>query len=116
MFTGIVQLGRIKHIHSDNAHSTHVIIAAPAFADTLGQSIAINGVCLTVTSFSIEDFCVTLSPETMRITNAASWKVGDNVNIEKALTLNTRLDGHLVSGHVDGLTRLVAITPHGKNS
>lgn len=117
MFTGIVQSGTLKTIQMDAAAQTlHLMIAAPKYADTLGQSIAINGVCLTVTAFSESDFSVSISPETLRVTNAASWRAGDVVNLEKALTLNTRLDGHLVSGHVDGLARIIAIIPHGNNS
>lgn len=117
MFTGIVQSATLHAVQMDDAAQTlQIMIAAPKYADTLGQSIAINGVCLTVTAFSESDFSASLSPETLRVTNAASWRAGDRVNLEKALTLNTRLDGHLVSGHVDGLARIISITAHGSNN
>lgn len=116
MFTGIVQPGSISDIdHDAKTQCLNVLITAPGFADTLGQSIAVNGICLTVTAFSDSDFSVTLSPETLQVTNASSWRKGDHVNLERALRIGDRLDGHLVSGHVDGLAELTAIIPHGKN-
>lgn len=117
MFTGIVRLGSITSIvHDAGQHATHMVIAAPQVATALGQSIAINGICLTVTAFSAADFSVTLSPETMRVTTAGSWQVGDSVNIEPALLLGDRMDGHIVSGHVDGVGRITAIAQQGSSS
>ncbi len=117
MFTGIVQLAHIARIVTDaQASNTHITITAPNVADTIGQSIAVNGICLTVTAFTANDFTVTLSPETLRCTNAHTWAEGDGVNIESALTLSSRMDGHMVSGHVDGVARIISITPHGANS
>lgn len=117
MFTGIVRLATIRSIVHDAASAnTHIVIAAANVATALGQSIAINGICLTVTQFDDASFSVSLSPETMRVTNAATWCEGDSVNIEPALLLGDRMDGHIVSGHVDGVARIASIIPHGKNA
>lgn len=117
MFTGIVRLATIRSIVHDAASAnTHIVIAAPGVATALGQSIAINGICLTVTQFDDASFSVSLSPETMRVTTAGTWRESDSVNIEPALLLGDRMDGHIVSGHVDGVARIASIIPHGTNA
>ena len=75
-----------------------------------GDSIACNGACLTVTEVHKDGFSTVLSDETLRCT-APRWNVGDTLHLEQAARLGDRLDGHLVSGHVDGLARITAITP-----
>lgn len=70
---------------------------------TAGDSITVNGVCLTVTSKTKKEFMVDVSPETMSVTQLGSLKVGDAVNLERAMRIGSRLGGHLVSGHIDGV-------------
>jgi riboflavin synthase len=79
----------------------------------LGASIAVNGTCLTVTSFDANSFSVDIAPETQRRTTLGSLKKGDYVNLERALGLGGELGGHLVQGHVDGTGELVSTRPEG---
>ncbi|PRX33524.1 riboflavin synthase alpha chain [Orenia metallireducens] len=105
MFTGIVEeLGKVKRIQRGSKSIVLVIEAAKVLEDVkLGDSIATNGVCLTVTSFTEKEFTVDVMPETMRHSSLGDLKVGSEVNLERALRLGDRLGGHLVSGHIDGL-------------
>ena len=73
----------------------------------LGDSIATNGVCLTVVDLPGDGYWADVSAETLDVTSVKSWKTGDRVNLEKALTPQTRLGGHIVSGHVDGIGEVV---------
>ncbi len=79
----------------------------------LGESIAVNGVCLTVTARSPRRFTVDVSPETLRRSTLGSVAIGTRMNLERALRLTDRLGGHLVQGHVDGVGRLATIRPQG---
>jgi riboflavin synthase len=79
----------------------------------LGDSIAVNGVCLTVVQQSGDEFTVDVMAETLAKTNLGNLKSGNRVNLERALQLKTRLGGHLVSGHVDGVGHIRGITPWG---
>lgn len=104
MFTGLIQtIGEITAIRSRGS-GTEVIIATPDFAGqlALGESIAVDGCCLTVESVEGAEFSLFASPETMAKTTLGDREVGDGVNLERALALGDRLGGHLVSGHVDG--------------
>lgn len=103
MFTGIIEeIGKIKSVQRKAKSSSLVISAVKVLEDTqIGDSIATNGVCLTVTSKSAHEFTVDVMAETMRSSNLHQLKAMDEVNLERALTLNTRLGGHMVSGHVD---------------
>lgn len=74
------------------------------------QSIAHNGVCLTVTSIDGDDYTVTAIDETLRLTNLGDLKIGEEVNFERCIRLSDRLDGHIVQGHVDGWAKVVKIT------
>ena len=107
MFTGIIEeLGVIT------AHSAgKLALRAPKVAQgvALGDSVATNGICLTVTAIESDRFWVDYSSTTREVTTIGSWRVGDRVNLERALTLGSRLGGHLVAGHVDGIGRIVAI-------
>lgn len=107
MFTGIVEeLGTIA------AHSSgKLCLRAPMIAQgvALGDSVATNGICLTVTKIEPDRFWVDYSSTTREVTTIGSWRVGDVVNLERALTLGSRLGGHLVAGHVDGIGRIVAL-------
>ncbi len=106
MFTGIIQaVGKIAAIEIQGIDARLRIDAAPLdMSDVrLGDSIAVNGVCLTVIEYSAHGFSVDVSAETLRLTTLGALGAGMRVNLEKALTLSSRLGGHLVSGHVDGV-------------
>ena len=107
MFTGIVEeVGRVQSIGSGVLQ----IGACEVLKDVrLGDSIAVNGICLTVTGFDRSSFRADVMPETIRRTSLAELKNGSPVNLERALTLSSRLGGHIVSGHIDGMGRIVSL-------
>lgn len=108
LFTGIVEeIGHVKSI-THGAKSVTLEIAASVVMEgtQVGDSICTNGVCLTVTRMSPGGFMADVMPETVRRTSLAELKVGSEVNLERALTLETRLGGHIVSGHIDGTGRI----------
>ena len=109
MFTGIIEeIGTIRGIKRGNRSVVLEVQAKKVLEDLhVGDSIATNGVCLTVISFANGSFCADVMPETMQRSNLGELHVGDRVNLERALTLNGRLGGHIVSGHVDGLGKIV---------
>lgn len=109
MFTGIIEeIGTIKGIKRGNRSVVLEVKAKKVLEDLkVGDSIATNGVCLTVTSFSGGSFCADVMPETMQRSNLGGLHAGDPVNLERALSLNGRLGGHIVSGHVDGMGKIV---------
>lgn len=113
MFTGIIQaLGKISRIDC-GADSARIEIAAGGLdlGDvSLGDSIAVSGPCLTVVEFDKNSFAVDVSTETLERTTLGGKRVGTPVNLEKALRLSDRLGGHLVSGHVDGVGRVIERT------
>jgi riboflavin synthase len=116
MFTGLIHdLGMIAETNPlrDEGLALKIIIEKPFLMKNLvlGESIAIDGVCLTVTSFDEAGFTVLVSPET--ITKTKGFHEGRAVNLERALQVGDRLGGHLVSGHVDGVGRVEAITTIG---
>ena len=104
MFTGIVEeLGVIKTIKNEPKSMQLTIESKKVIEDIhLGDSIAINGVCLTVISFSTKQFTVDVMPETVKATNIHALQTGQVVNLERAMPANGRFGGHFVSGHVDG--------------
>lgn len=108
MFTGIVEeLGVLEAVKRDSANMKVTFQAQKVLEDVqLGDSIAVNGVCLTVTRFSANNFTVDVMPETFRKTSLGQLQIGDKVNLERALTLQTRLGGHIVSGHIDGTGKI----------
>jgi len=110
MFTGIVQsLGSIERIDHEGGDISLVINTGEVDVTDgdLGDSIAVNGVCLTAVSYATGQFVADVSTETLNKTSLGDLKQRSPVNLEKALTLNTALGGHLVSGHVDGLASVV---------
>lgn len=116
MFTGIIEaLGKVESLRPEGGdHRLRVRSEALDFSDVrIGDSIAVNGVCLTVTVFSAPWFEADVSGETLRLTTLGRLHRGSPVNLEKALTPRTRLGGHLVSGHVDGMGRLLGSEPEG---
>lgn len=113
MFTGIVEeRGRVKGC-SPPVLTLHARITLDE--GRVGDSIAVNGACLTITSLQGDCFSVGVSPETLRRTNLGGLKPGDFVNLERALAYGGRLGGHLVQGHVDGTGRVVSIKPEGES-
>ena len=103
MFTGIIEeIGKIKSFKKDSNGATIEVDCSLVLEDTkLGDSIAINGVCQTVIELTPNSFKARVSDETLKVTTFENLKSGDIVNLERALTLNSRLGGHIVSGHVD---------------
>ncbi|NCD07925.1 MAG: riboflavin synthase [Negativicutes bacterium] len=109
MFTGLVaELGTIKTMKR-GAKSYQLTIEADKLAKTLkiGESIAVNGACLTVVAFTEKDFTVDVMPETVRMSTISSYKSGERVNLEKTLRLQDGLDGHIVSGHIEGIGQII---------
>ena len=102
MFTGIIEtLGEIKALHKDGGN-VHITIASTVTDELkIDQSVAHNGVCLTVIAIDKNEYTVTAIQETIDKTNLSDWKTGDFVNLERAMKLGDRLDGHIVQGHVD---------------
>lgn len=105
MFTGIVEeTGTVENLGQGGGGYRLRVRARKVTEDVkLGDSIAVNGVCLTVTAFDANSFSVGLSPETLRRTNLGEMKPGDRVNLERALRPSDRMGGHYVQGHVDGV-------------
>ncbi|MBP8172848.1 MAG: riboflavin synthase [Aeromonadaceae bacterium] len=117
MFTGIIEaVGTILSMQSKGQDiSLRIQSGKLDLADVkLGDSIATNGVCLTVVALPGDGYVADLSVETLKRSSFADARVGQKVNLEKALMPTSRLGGHLVSGHVDGVGSVVAITPQGR--
>lgn len=115
MFTGIIQeIGKLKRIENKQ-NGVRLWIQAPKMKgiSQMGDSIATNGVCLTISAFSDQGFCADVMPETMRRTAFAALKPGASLNLEPALRLQDRLGGHLVSGHVDSIGKILTMRPEG---
>lgn len=118
MFTGIIQtVGRVARLEPRGSDVRLAVDTAGLdLADVQpGDSIAVSGVCLTAVALEPHGFAADVSNETLSLTTLGKLKAGDPVNLEKALRLADRLGGHLVSGHVDGLGKVVAITPDGRS-
>lgn len=116
MFTGIIEtVGHIDAIHPQAAgRRVHVQSGALDLTGVrAGDSIAVSGVCLTVSELTVDGFWADVSRETLEHTTLAGLVTGACVNLEKALVLGARLGGHLVSGHVDGVGRLIDCSPDG---
>ena len=119
MFTGIItDVGKVRHL--ENRGDTHIVI--DTHYDTskieIGASIACAGCCLTVVDKGPSEdpwFAVTVSAETHSKTTLGDWKVGDAVNLERSLRVGDELGGHIVTGHVDGVARVLSISPEGES-
>ena len=115
MFTGIVEeLGTVKSLKRTSSESRLVISASKIMADMhIGDSIAVNGVCLTVVLFSEGEFTVDVMNETFMRSSLGSLRIGDEVNLERAMAANGRFGGHIVSGHIDGTGKIKACFDDG---
>lgn len=113
MFTGIIEeVGQIAGIKRQGDFAVLTINGAKVLTDAqLGDSIAVNGVCLTVTEFSPSHFCADVMAETLHRTSLGELRVGSPVNLERAMAANGRFGGHIVSGHIDGIGEIASITP-----
>ena len=112
MFTGIIEeIGRVQHITSGQ---TEIQVEKILEETKIGDSISVNGVCLTVTKLSDKSFCADISPETMRVTALGCLKAGDYVNLERAMALSGRFGGHIVTGHTDGRGKFTGIKHTGE--
>mgnify|MGYP001082771630 CR=1 FL=1 len=119
MFTGIIQAkGSIQEVHSsDDGVILKINSNTLDLSDSkIGDSIAVNGVCLTVTQMSNEWFTADVSNETINCTTFSDLSQGESVNLEKSLRLNQGIDGHLVSGHVDGVGKVQSINKDGDST
>ncbi|MCA0958731.1 riboflavin synthase [Muricauda ruestringensis] len=102
MFTGIIEtLGKVEKIEKDGGNLDITVRAEITSELKIDQSVSHNGVCLTVVSLGGDNYTVTAIEETLSKTNLGELKVGDEVNLERAMVLGARLDGHIVQGHVD---------------
>lgn len=110
MFTGIVEeVGRVRRVTAGGRAGELSIRCAQVLEGTkLGDSIAVNGVCLTVTALLPDGFTADVMPETLRRSGLGTLRPGDGVNLERAMPADGRFGGHIVSGHIDGLGRITA--------
>jgi riboflavin synthase len=115
VFTGIVEeLGTVEALDRHKSGARLSIACAQVLSDLpLGESISVNGVCLTVVDLRSAGFSADLAPETLERTNLGDLRLGDRVNLERSVSLSTRLSGHLVQGHVDGTGTLEALRELG---
>lgn len=110
MFTGIIEeIGIVSAIQKEEGNIHFTIESQLSAALKIDQSVAHNGCCLTVVELTEGKHTVTAIHETLAKTNLSDWKVGSKINLERCMSLNGRLDGHIVQGHVDGLARCVSI-------
>jgi riboflavin synthase len=115
VFTGIVEeVGELRSLRVGERSAVLDVTAAVVTHElAVGDSVLTDGVCLTVTSLRTGGFTADVMPETVRRTTLADRRPGDRLNLERALTLRSRLGGHLVSGHIDGVGQVVSVTPEG---
>ena len=119
MFTGIIQAkGNIKEIRISNKGAVFALNSnSLELSDvSIGDSIAVNGVCLTITQLDKNSFSADVSQETLNCTTFSQLKKDQNINLEKSLRLNQGIDGHLVSGHVDGVGEVVSLQKEGEST
>lgn len=109
----IEAVGRVRDV-DELPGARRIAIETPLAAELgLGDSIAVNGVCLTVVAQSATGFAADVSPETLRVTTLGDWRVGRRVNLERPMRADDRLGGHFVLGHVDAVTELTAVRAEG---
>ncbi len=117
MFTGLVQaLGTVRRVEPDGAGGLTLTVAEPGIAPRVevGESVAVNGACLTALTPTATDFTFQCGPETLAKTTLGDLRAGDRVNLERALRVGDALGGHFVSGHVDGVGRIASREASGE--
>ena len=116
MFTGLIaELGRITAVEKGESSAVFTIAAPQLISQiALGDSVAVNGVCLTATSIAGDAFTADVMVQTLAVTSLSQLSVGSPVNLELAALLNARMGGHMVQGHVDGIATVVGLTPGEK--
>lgn len=115
MFTGIVEeKGTVKYINLAGVSGSIAVKASKVLQGTkIGDSIAVNGVCLTAVSLQPDGFTADVMAETLRRTSLGQCQPGDHVNLERAMAADGRFGGHIVAGHIDGTGTVRAVTPEG---
>lgn len=118
MFSGIVETtGRIKKIENQSENKNFMIASNQLLDDLkIGDSISVNGVCLTVTDCKENNFHVSAVPETLRLTNLGELKEESEVNLERSIKADSRIGGHFVQGHVSGIGQIREIQKEGENA
>ena len=116
MFTGLIgELGSITAIEKSESSAVFTINAPKLIGEiAVGDSVAVNGVCLTATAISGTTFCADVMIQTLSLTSLSGLNLASSVNLELAAQLNSRLGGHMVQGHVDGVASVVGLTPGDK--
>jgi riboflavin synthase len=116
MFTGLIgELGSITAIEKGESSAVFIINAPKLIGEiAVGDSVAVNGVCLTATAISGTTFTADVMVQTLSLTSLGQLSVASTVNLELAAQLNSRLGGHMVQGHVDGVAKVVGLTPGDK--
>lgn len=114
MFTGIItDIGTVTRVERKGDMRARIATGYDTATIEMGASIASDGVCLTVTDIGPDWYDVFISSETLDKTNLGDWAEGQRINLERALKVGDELGGHIVSGHVDGVAEVVAVTPEG---
>ncbi|MCD7959398.1 MAG: riboflavin synthase [Ruminococcus sp.] len=115
MFTGIIEeVGTVRHITQTPKKCALTLCAKKVLEETkIGDSIAVNGVCLTVTQLENDSFTADVMPETLRRSSLGQLKVNSPVNLERAMAANGRFGGHIVTGHIDGTGKILSMQPEG---
>ncbi len=114
MFTGLIQdIGAIVSIRREGNYATLAIRSCLANQMSIGDSISVNGVCLTTMRIEHGVFYVDVVPQSMRMTTLGSLRISEKVNLEQAMQAHSRFDGHVVSGHIDGTGRIAGLRKEG---
>jgi len=116
MFTGIVEeVGTVEHISSTGTAPLHIRCKTVLEGTGLGDSIAVNGVCLTVSGLASDGFTADVQPVTRRLSNLGTLRAGDSVNLERSIGPAGRFGGHYVQGHIDGTAAIVGVERDGQS-
>lgn len=116
MFTGIIEkIGTIEHVDLANDQLVLTVKSDLASELKVDQSLAHNGICLTITDIKNDTFKVCAVKETMDKTTIGNWQTGETVNLERGMKMNARLDGHIVQGHVDTVGKCIKLATEGEN-
>ena len=114
MFTGLIEeVGTLKSVTKTSAGAVVTVASKLAKELKIGDSVAVNGVCSTVVKLGSDTFCVEYSNKTLEVTTFSGLKSGEKLNLERPLRLSDRLDGHIVTGHIDGVTKISDIKKDG---